>query len=120
MKERCSDMATMTKTRHNKHQIQKQQGTCGSPILAEEGMVPRRGTRRSLPPLSPERFLRTFSQEDGGGPKVTFKPMSWPIARVKLAPRARATSQYSPSRSEERRVGKESLRLCRSRWSPYH
>ena len=24
------------------------------------------------------------------------------------------------SRSEERRVGKEWLRLCRSRWSPYH
>ena len=30
--------------------------------------------------------------------------------------------QLSPStaRSEERRVGKECLRLCRSRWSPYH
>ena len=27
--------------------------------------------------------------------------------------------QVSP-RSEERRVGKECLRLCRSRWSPYH
>ena len=26
----------------------------------------------------------------------------------------------SPPRSEERRVGKECLRLCRSRWSPYH
>ena len=26
----------------------------------------------------------------------------------------------SPTRSEERRVGKECLRLCRSRWSPYH
>ena len=25
-----------------------------------------------------------------------------------------------PARSEERRVGKECLRLCRSRWSPYH
>ena len=25
-----------------------------------------------------------------------------------------------PVRSEERRVGKECLRLCRSRWSPYH
>ena len=24
------------------------------------------------------------------------------------------------TRSEERRVGKECLRLCRSRWSPYH
>ena len=23
-------------------------------------------------------------------------------------------------RSEERRVGKECFRLCRSRWSPYH
>ena len=28
------------------------------------------------------------------------------------------TSPYD--RSEERRVGKECLRLCRSRWSPYH
>ena len=26
----------------------------------------------------------------------------------------------SDDRSEERRVGKECLRLCRSRWSPYH
>jgi TctA family transporter len=25
-----------------------------------------------------------------------------------------------PMRSEERRVGKECRRLCRSRWSPYH
>src|SRR5213594_2304723 len=25
-----------------------------------------------------------------------------------------------PNRSEERRVGKECERLCRSRWSPYH
>ena len=24
------------------------------------------------------------------------------------------------NRSEERRVGKECLRLCRSRWAPYH
>ena len=30
-----------------------------------------------------------------------------------------ATVLLSP-RSEERRVGKECLRLCRSRWSPYH
>ena len=26
----------------------------------------------------------------------------------------------SAARSEERRVGKECVRLCRSRWSPYH
>ena len=28
--------------------------------------------------------------------------------------------QVQADRSEERRVGKECLRLCRSRWSPYH
>ena len=28
--------------------------------------------------------------------------------------------RYLNGRSEERRVGKECLRLCRSRWSPYH
>jgi branched-chain amino acid transport system ATP-binding protein len=26
----------------------------------------------------------------------------------------------APSRSEERRVGKECWHVCRSRWSPYH
>ena len=30
------------------------------------------------------------------------------------------TRQHAEERSEERRVGKECLRLCRSRWSPYH
>ena len=29
-------------------------------------------------------------------------------------------AQEARERSEERRVGKECLRLCRSRWSPYH
>ena len=31
-----------------------------------------------------------------------------------------AAQQELRCRSEERRVGKECLRLCRSRWSPYH
>ena len=30
------------------------------------------------------------------------------------------TNFIKGQRSEERRVGKECLRLCRSRWSPYH
>src|SRR3546814_5408582 len=43
-------------------------------------------------------------------------------------PRALGLSAYTPSasvgggatRSEERRVGKECVSTCRSRWSPYH
>ena len=49
------------------------------------------------------------------------------LARLQVLPEPSAwhtectqhTSALS-SRSEERRVGKECLRLCRSRWSPYH
>ena len=34
--------------------------------------------------------------------------------------RERERGREREGRSEERRVGKECLRLCRSRWSPYH
>ena len=34
-------------------------------------------------------------------------------------PQPSAPADQNP-RSEERRVGKECVRLCRSRWSPYH
>src|SRR3546814_13991462 len=34
--------------------------------------------------------------------------------------RGRLGSYYGPGRSEERRVGKECVSTCRSRWSPYH
>ena len=37
-----------------------------------------------------------------------------------MAKYADPTIPAAPFRSEERRVGKECLRLCRSRWSPYH
>src|SRR3546814_11087853 len=30
------------------------------------------------------------------------------------------TMKRAPERSEERRVGKEGVSTCRSRWSPYH
>src|SRR3546814_8357403 len=41
------------------------------------------------------------------------------------APKSRCSSEeegfvQAPGRSEERRVGKECVSTCRSRWSPYH
>src|SRR3546814_3855972 len=32
----------------------------------------------------------------------------------------KSVTNLSPARSEERRVGKECVSTCRSRWSPYH
>src|SRR3546814_19622676 len=37
-----------------------------------------------------------------------------------LGPRGMGLSGLHPGRSEERRVGKECVSTCRSRWSPYH
>jgi hypothetical protein len=45
--------------------------------------------------------------------KIEVKPLQTERVVVRLAPKPQ-------SRSEERRVGKECRRLCRSRWSPYH
>src|SRR3546814_8649716 len=41
-----------------------------------------------------------------------------PIAGRKIPPSA--LPSYAVGRSEERRVGKECVSTCRSRWSPYH
>jgi hypothetical protein len=38
----------------------------------------------------------------------------------RLPTRIKGNFDYNQKRSEERRVGKECRRLCRSRWSPYH
>src|SRR3546814_1128697 len=43
---------------------------------------------------------------------------NWMFALVRSSREAKP--QRGITRSEERRVGKECVRTCRSRWSPYH
>src|SRR3546814_18515169 len=43
-----------------------------------------------------------------------------PAPFCKIVGTAKATARSLPIRSEERRVGKECVSTCRSRWSPYH
>src|SRR3546814_5655345 len=55
------------------------------------------------------RLLRAHVDlPEPGGPTVMNRP-----SRTMIMPRI-------PYRSEERRVGKECVSTCRSRWSPYH
>src|SRR3546814_4909833 len=42
------------------------------------------------------------------------------LKRLKLAPEKLKCIRELGMRSEERRVGKECVSTCRSRWSPYH
>src|SRR3546814_1108244 len=46
---------------------------------------------------------------------------NWSLSLVALADAVCLITEMSiPSRSDERRVGKECVSTCRSRWSPYH
>ena len=56
----------------------------------------------------------------GGAGTGVFPPQLSPQQIAVLSNIYPHVQQFHLVRSEERRVGKECLRLCRSRWSPYH
>ena len=68
----------------------------------QAGSGPRPGIKEAQ--TAPRRQPRGPAAVEGRGRQTARLPAQKPLA----------------SRSEERRVGKECLRLCRSRWSPYH
>ena len=78
---------------------------------------------------TPPRIYLVFSEEvepslggirlvGPGGQVVTLKTAGDPRNVSALV--AQVPVPLTPGRSEERRVGKECLSVCRSRWSPYH
>ena len=77
----------------------------------------------------PEGFtthLETTFTGDGTPKTIRVtRPLGPPTTAVDLSHQSSASKEQTlavdgATRSEERRVGKECLRLCRSRWSPYH
>src|SRR3546814_4658019 len=71
--------------------------------------------RQAIASLSPELF---FALRGG---QVVARPMKGTVARLRDAEAdAAAARELATDRSEERRVGKECVRTCRSRWSPDH
>src|SRR3546814_16058320 len=49
-----------------------------------------------------------------------LEQLSWPLPRQKDRDADSRRQRRIAVRSEERRVGKECVSTCRSRWSPYH
>ena len=47
-------------------------------------------------------------------------PKGEPLVGVSVLEQGTTNGTVTDMRSEERRVGKECIALCRSRWSPYH
>jgi SOS-response transcriptional repressor LexA len=66
-------------------------------------------TKRQLEILD---FFKAYTREHGLSPTLEEVARNFGVNKVTIFGHV--------SRSEERRVGKECRRLCRSRWSPYH
>src|SRR3546814_2831028 len=60
--------------------------------------------------------LAEYLTELSGEAASYMRPSFWPTTHDILTP----YMQHGGTRSEERRVGKECVSTCRSRWSPYH
>src|SRR3546814_12101974 len=69
--------------------------------------------------LSPDDIARAFAE---GRRKKSDPPDLWRryLNAVRQQALHLARAGQVVIRSEERRVGKECVRTCRSRWSPYH
>ena len=74
-------------------------------------------------PCPPPSLTQETSLSSQYLPRSSLEPECLPSPLSCLPPLALSfciSQSLSFFRSEERRVGKECLRLCRSRWSPYH
>src|SRR3546814_11403090 len=77
--------------------------------------------------FTPEEFRqdlkisRDLIQQASGKPVIGYRAPSFSIdARTPWAHPILVDEGYAYSRSAERRVGKECVSTCRSRWSPYN
>ena len=86
--------------------------------LAQSGLAAAQGAKElryasSAPPntvwaMQTERYVKLVDEASGGKLKINA------FINSQLG------SEQDTGRSEERRVGKECIPPCRSRWSPYH
>src|SRR3546814_9489577 len=70
--------------------------------------------KRSMPRISARPATGTEGTTDSVAARVMKPAPVTPAAPLEL------TIATSSKRSEERRVGKECVSTCRSRWAPYH
>ena len=67
-------------------------------------IAPRLAGREEAPAVAADEIYRRYGEGESAVHALRGVMLNVPVG----------------GRSEERRVGKECVRLCRSRWSPYH
>src|SRR3546814_1833895 len=101
----------------------------GLAVSDDGGLSFRREMTPFLPPRPSERLFRTapFIDRDERGWRLLYiggdafvMEADGRALPVYSLMEMRSDSPWVWNRSEERRVGKECVSTCRSRWSPYH
>src|SRR3546814_12155022 len=75
-----------------------------------------KGGRRSRRRTYPAAFGRHRAEESAGDHRRVLRSVMRSLPRLL----SQGEGNHRRIRSEERRVGKECVSTCRSRWSPYH
>src|SRR3546814_1349112 len=83
---------------------------CSSDLPRARRLTPHRRGAKARGVCRASQEIRPAARESVG---ATPPPKEQP-------PRKLSGQQDRAGRSEERRVGKECVSMCRSRWSPYH
>src|SRR3546814_15631910 len=89
----------------------------GEPVLVESWSTAGIPSEVQISTDAGERWLGCSTAVGGGG--GTLVVVARDVTRAREVDRMKA-DLISTVRSEERRVGKECVSTCRSRWSPYH
>src|SRR3546814_15284484 len=87
---------------------------CSSDLEANDGMTDNTAQRPQLP-LAGIRVVEFCQTIMGPSCGLVLADLGADVIKIEPAPGGDKTR-----RSEERRVGKECVSTCRSRWSPYH
>src|SRR3546814_13380119 len=98
--------------------------TCALPICSSSAGSSRQRNQPRLMGPGREAGTRRLAQAICAQAAFSSRDLgavsSPPPLSLRYLPLRYATFSRAASRSEERRVGKECVSKCRSRWSPYH
>src|SRR3546814_20282293 len=71
-------------------------------------------------PAPPPGAIVTLDDREAGEMRSAADGFGLALLRLEIVERAAREGGILRARSEERRVGKECVSTCRSRWSPFH
>src|SRR3546814_10116284 len=101
-----------SRRRHTRGALVTGVQTCALPICLRSAWPPT-----SVPALGGERLTASIPRRCRSAPREAHGADP---SQLRSPPGRSGHRQPDRRRSEERRVGKECVSKCRSRWSPYH